>query len=118
MRRAAYGLMHERAWPSIAARYRALLPAPASPVFEGVHGLAFVRDTVAVHRSALYAEASNGAVAISVARNENWVSGVGPGWYPTDTYFSRYRPVWGMDSLVASGCFIRRVVPPWLLVLG
>jgi hypothetical protein len=110
--------MHERAWPSIAARYRALLPAPASPVFEGVQGLAFVLDTVAVHRSALYAEASNGAVAISVARNENWVSGVGPGWYPTDTYFSRYRPVWGMDSLVASGCFIRRVVPPWLLVLG
>ena len=64
---------------------------------------------VVVHRSALYAEASNAIVAVSVARNENWVDGVGPGWYPTDTYFSRYRPVWGADSLVTSGCFIRRV---------
>ena len=111
MRRTAYALMRERSWPSIAARYRGVLPPPST--FEGLQSSATVREestTVAIHRSAVYAEASNSVVALAVARNEHWVDGVGPGWYPTDTYVSRYRPVWGVDSIVMSGCFVRHVI--------
>ena len=110
MRRTAYALMRERSWPSIAARYRGVLPS--SSTFEGVQSPETIKEestAVTVHRSAIYAEASNAVVAISVTRNENWVDGVGPGWYPTDTYVSQYRPVWGVDSIVMSGCFVRRV---------
>lgn len=111
MRLMAYGLMHERSWTAVAARYRSLLPS--SPVLQGVRRMVPAQEessstAVVVHRSAAYAEASNAVIAVSVARNENWVDGVGPGWYPTDTFVSRYRPVWGVDSLVTSGCFIRR----------
>ena len=102
--------MRERSWPSIAAQYRGILPALST--FTGVQSEGTIREestAVTVHRSAVYAEASNAVVAISVARNENWVDGVGPGWYPTDTYVSRHRPVWGVDSIVMSGCFVRFV---------
>ena len=111
MRRTAYALMRERSWPFIAGHYRGVIPS--SSTFEGAPSLAPVREestAVTVHQSAVYAEASNAVVAVSIARNENWVDGVGPGWYPTDTYVSRYRPVWGVDSIVMSGCFVRRVM--------
>ncbi len=67
---------------------------------------------MSTERSDVFAEAGNGILTVSVTRNENWVDGVGPGWYPTDTFLSRHRPVWGVDSLVMSGCFIRRVFAP------
>ncbi len=110
MRAKAHQLMAPRAWPSVAAGYAKLLSAgapklPRRPRFTPQPGEE--HGAVSVFRSALYAEVANGRVAVSVARNEQWVDGVGPGWYPTDAYLSRYRPTWGVDSLVMSGCFVR-----------
>jgi hypothetical protein len=111
MRNQAHKLMAARSWPAVAKRYTQLVSATrpaASTQLRFAPRADGERAFISTHRSGVYAEASNGIMAMSASRNENWVDGVGPGWYPTDTFLSRHRPVWGVDSLIMSGCFIRQ----------
>ena len=106
----AHAVMASRSWETVAARYSQLMSA-SPPIrllpsrFTAAHESGD-RAPLAAFRSAVYAEASNGKVSVAIARNEAWVDGVGPGWHPTDTFFSRHRPVWGVDSLIMN-CFVR-----------
>ena len=102
--------MSLRSWTSVASRYVDLISArhvvvPSSLRFAAVKPDERARLTT--YNSIFAAEVSNGIVAVSVTRNQKWVDGVGPGWHPTDTFLSRYRSGWGVDSLLMMGCFIR-----------
>lgn len=115
MRRNAYRLMAARSWTSVAELY-ARLAGTARPVSERLslqprftprrRGEVTV---ISAHSTDTAAEVGNGVVAVTVTRNRNWVDGVGPGWYPTDLFLSRYRPRWGVDSLVMSSCIVQCV---------
>jgi hypothetical protein len=116
IRAQAHALMASRSWDTVAARFSQLVSAsppaqPSAPRF--MAHKAGGSAPLAAFRSAVYADLSNGEVSIAVARNEAWVDGVDPGWHPTDTFFSRHRPVWGVDSLIMN-CFVRHG-PPFAL---
>ncbi len=111
LRHAAYSRMAARAWPVVASRFADLalhppaVPQSPAPRYErassgdvDAEALTFGGD--------VYVEAGNGALVLSSVRNERWVNGVGPGWYPTDTFLSKRRPAWGVDSLLLNGCFM------------
>ena len=101
--------MSLRSWDTVAARYSQLVSASPPTRLLPLRFMAHEGGgsaPLAAFRSAVYAEAFNGKVSVAVARNEAWVDGVGPGWHPTDTFFSRHRPVWGVDSLIMN-CFVR-----------
>ena len=132
-RAGSYVAMAHRTWPTVASAFvdAASRPAvdewPPAPRYEGPAGLTqgghaeldgeqwvpphagltFMSDTSA--------EVGDGQLAVSAIRNVAWVDGVGPGWYPLDTYLSKRRwtrqhggrtPSWGLDSLLLNGNFL------------
>lgn len=108
LRAAAYATMSSRAWPAVAARYAELALHPPRVTQIGVprFELGGGATGALTFEGEEFVEAGNEALSLAVVRNVNWVDGVGPGWYPIDTFLSRRRPVWGLDSLLLNGCFM------------
>ena len=116
LRAGAYVTMAPRTWPAVAASFLevASLPGVAeyrpAPRFEGpsggdMSGLMFESPTSA--------EVGDGNLAVAVIRNAGWVDGVGPGWYPLDSFLSKRRAnshgnpsAWGLDTILLNGNFL------------
>ena len=116
LRAGAYVTMAPRTWPAVAASFVqvASLPGVAefspAPRYEagggggGAAGLAFESPTSA--------EVGDGTLAVAIIRNVGWTDGVGPGWYPLDSFLAKRRgshtspSAWGLDTILLNGNFL------------